>query len=350
MSKRLQKGENISLANFDEVIVGIKAIKKFNDNQKITIDRGVFLLNKNNKITNHFDFIFHNQHVSRNNAIILKKELFKITLKKIPNNIIKIPFILTINQTAQQQQNFSLFRIIVKLFNFFDKKEFASYIIDDATIETAMVVASLYQHKQEWKFRTVGQGYSAGLETLARKFGVKIISKNIADNTKLSPVKNNPKYDGSIIDVTGKTQKIKYPENKHESEFINKRKKIDLESKKIEHVSQNHDETVTLLSDFFKDDFEENEDDESIIESEELSYVGLDNIQKQVLKLFSENNLKILQLEIEMFVKSQGRFKNQLINSINEVCFEKIDDILIEEDGELYIINEYYYKKVLEIC
>ena len=45
---------------------------------------------------------------------------------------------------------------------------------EDASTETAMVFGELYRNGAEWKFRAVGQGYSAGLAGIARDFGVNI--------------------------------------------------------------------------------------------------------------------------------------------------------------------------------
>ena len=45
--------------------------------------------------------------------------------------------------------------------------------------------------------------------------------------------------------------------------------------------------------------------------------------------------------------KERGVFKNQLIDSINEACFETIDDVLIEEEEENYVIYEHYYQNIL---
>ena len=56
----------------------------------------------------------------------------------------------------------------------------------------------------------------------------------------------------------------------------------------------------------------------------------------------------ILQSEFETFAKSKGAFKNQLIDSINEICYEHLDDNLIEADDKYYIINQDYYQKILE--
>ena len=55
----------------------------------------------------------------------------------------------------------------------------------------------------------------------------------------------------------------------------------------------------------------------------------------------------MLQSEFELFAKSKGAFKNQLIENINDICFERLDDLLIEEDEDYYTINQNYYQKLL---
>jgi hypothetical protein len=36
-----------------------------------------------------------------------------------------------------------------------------------------------------------------------------------------------------------------------------------------------------------------------------------------------------------------------LIESINETCYDVFDDVLIEEEGDNYIISEQYYQRIL---
>ncbi|MER5767274.1 TerD family protein [Streptomyces sp. NPDC001985] len=50
--------------------------------------------------------------------------------------------------------------------------ELARYDSADATVETALVLGELYRRQGAWKFRAVGQGYSAGPEGLAKDFGL----------------------------------------------------------------------------------------------------------------------------------------------------------------------------------
>ena len=65
------------------------------------------------------------------------------------------------------------------------------------------------------------------------------------------------------------------------------------------------------------------------------------------LEIFAKGNFSIPQSELETFAKSKGVFKNQLIESINEICYEDLDDVLIEEEDEHYIINPNYYQRLL---
>ena len=71
------------------------------------------------------------------------------------------------------------------------------------------------------------------------------------------------------------------------------------------------------------------------------------DIHTSTLEIFSKNNFSILQTEFEAFAKSKGAFKNQLIENINDLCYETLDDVLIEEDEEYYTINQNYYQKLL---
>ncbi len=142
-----------------------------------------------------------------------------------------------------------------------------------------------------------------------------------------------------------------------------KRKKIQLDRSTIKEVQQQHSGTVELLNEYLRDDFE---DENNSIHSHEVSNeeIKIEIIQKQeefyksiflnelsfnpihisILELFSKNNFSIPQVEIEEFAKSKGVFKNQVIESINETCYEVLDDVLIEEEDDYYTIIPEYFK------
>jgi len=144
-----------------------------------------------------------------------------------------------------------------------------------------------------------------------------------------------------------------------------KRKKIQLDSTSIKEVIQQHSGTVELLNDYLKDDFE---DENNTIKTEEISNeeikieitqkkeeiqksaficdIAFTQIQIVAFELFAKSNFSVPQSELETFAKSKGIFKNQLIESINDTCFEFLDDVLIEEEDEYYTINTNYFKRI----
>jgi len=142
-----------------------------------------------------------------------------------------------------------------------------------------------------------------------------------------------------------------------------KRKKIQLDKSLIKEVQQQHSGTVELLNEYLRDENLEELDNKPVLDeqieisidhskTEETISIYLKDfvfkpIHTSTLEFFSKNNFSILQSEFEIFAKSKGAFKNQLIENINEICFENLDDLLIEEDEEYYTINQDYYQKIL---
>jgi TM2 domain-containing membrane protein YozV len=145
-----------------------------------------------------------------------------------------------------------------------------------------------------------------------------------------------------------------------------KRKKIQLNTSSIKEVQQQHSETVELLNEYLKDEFE---DETNTIKSQEISNeeIQLEIIQKNekvhqsafvselsfttihaaALQLFAKSNFLVSQDEFEVFAKSKGVFINTLIESINDTCYEFLDDILIEEEDDYYTIDTKNFNKIL---
>lgn len=147
-----------------------------------------------------------------------------------------------------------------------------------------------------------------------------------------------------------------------------KRKKIQLDSNAIEQALVKHKETLNILNKYLKDDFE---DEIRVIHSQQINneeivmaivskdipkpsifYVpelNLSEIQYEVLDLFIKNSYSLKVSILEDFCRNKGMFSNRIVESINESCFEFLDDVLIElEDEEYYVINSAYYKMLLK--
>ncbi|SFB50664.1 tellurite resistance TerB C-terminal domain-containing protein [Algoriphagus aquimarinus] len=144
-----------------------------------------------------------------------------------------------------------------------------------------------------------------------------------------------------------------------------KRKRIKLDRNSIEEVRQQHAGTVELLNEFLNDEEEDGEKKENdmdsfneeieihitsvkeeVSESPFLDEIEFKPIHYSALELFSKNNFSIPVSEIDSFAKANGVFRNQLIDSINEACYELLDDVLIEEEEDFYTIEAMYFQTI----
>jgi TM2 domain-containing membrane protein YozV len=148
-----------------------------------------------------------------------------------------------------------------------------------------------------------------------------------------------------------------------------KRKKIQIDTALIKEVQEQHSETVEFLNEYLKDEYEndnnsvkiqkinDNEIELEINKKNEvpnnsiyLSEIPFTPIHISILDTFIKNNYTVPQSELERFAKSNGMFKNQLIENINEICYEILDDVLIEEEDDYNTINPQYYQRILAQC
>lgn len=142
-----------------------------------------------------------------------------------------------------------------------------------------------------------------------------------------------------------------------------KRKQIRIDRSVVDAVKNEHSETVELLNEYLVDEKEDAFDNQTPETSEEVKItiarpvaspvsrfiepILLNEVQTAAIDLFLKSGNTLPVNEVESFARSSGAFRNQLIDSINEGCYEALDDVLIEEDGECYVLNEDYYSKLL---
>ncbi|MDX2001362.1 MAG: tellurite resistance TerB C-terminal domain-containing protein [Chitinophagales bacterium] len=148
--------------------------------------------------------------------------------------------------------------------------------------------------------------------------------------------------------------------------YLVKRKKIQLDTTAIKEVQQHHSGTVKLLNEYLKDDKEEIQALNAGGSSEEVSItftqdrigtqaspystnISFTSLHIEALEVFTKGNFSVPQSDLEAFAKAKGVFKNQLIDSINEICFDDLDDVLIEEEEDYYTINPNYYQRLLTV-
>ncbi|MEG0949309.1 MAG: tellurite resistance TerB C-terminal domain-containing protein [Bacteroidales bacterium] len=132
-----------------------------------------------------------------------------------------------------------------------------------------------------------------------------------------------------------------------------RRKRVHINRGHIQQVQTHHAATVRLLNKYLQDEVDEPEETElsisipEVLNNHNSGYiVNLNEIQQSVLHLFEKNNFIIPQPDLMAFAKEKGYFVNQLIESINELCYDELDDLLIEEDEACYLLNKDYYHRI----
>ena len=103
-------------------------------------------------------------------------EQIKIDLSKVPENITKIAFTVTIYEPEQRRQNFGqINNAFIRIYNEDTGEEMLRYDLgEDFSIETAVVVGEMYRHNGEWKFNAIGSGFHGGLAALCGHYGIEV--------------------------------------------------------------------------------------------------------------------------------------------------------------------------------
>ena len=103
-------------------------------------------------------------------------EQIKIDLSKVPANIEKIAFTVTIYEAEARRQNFGqVSNAFVRIFDENTGEELLRYDLgEDFSIETAVVFGELYKNGDEWKFNAIGSGFGGGLAALCNHYGIAV--------------------------------------------------------------------------------------------------------------------------------------------------------------------------------
>ncbi|HEU5267192.1 MAG TPA: TerD family protein [Jatrophihabitans sp.] len=191
MSVNLTKGGNVSLTKeapgMTNVLVGLGWDARTTTGDDFDLDASALLLNADGKVLSNEHFVFFNNTRSPDGAVEHTgdnltgegegdDEAIKVDLARIPGDVSRIVFPVTIYEAENRRQGFGQVRnAFIRILDQSNGTEIARYdLSEDASTETAMLFGELYRNGAEWKFRAVGQGYSAGLVGIARDFGVNV--------------------------------------------------------------------------------------------------------------------------------------------------------------------------------
>ena len=191
MAVSLVKGGNVSLTKeaptMNIAMAGLGWDARVTDGQGFDLDASVFMVGEDGKVLNDSSFIFFNNKLSACGSVEHQgdnrtgegdgdDEQIKVDLTKVPAEVKKLVFAVTIYDAEARKQNFGMVsNSYMRIYNNDNGTEIARFdLSEDASTETAMIFGELYRHGAEWKFKAVGQGFAGGLSALASQHGVNV--------------------------------------------------------------------------------------------------------------------------------------------------------------------------------
>lgn len=186
----LKKGEKISL---DKVAPAMKNLRiglgwdpnKYSGGYSFDVDASVFMCGAGDKCQSANDIIFYNNKVGVNNCVVHNgdnltgegdgdDEVINVYLDKIPSNIEKIAFTVTIYEAEKRGQCFGqISNAYIRVIDDDTNEEKLHFDLgEDFSTETAVVIAELYRYNGSWKFNPIGSGFDGGLAALCRNYGL----------------------------------------------------------------------------------------------------------------------------------------------------------------------------------
>jgi tellurium resistance protein TerD len=192
MAVSLSKGQKVDLTKgnpgLKNIIVGLGwDTNKYDGGNDFDLDASAFILGEAGKVKDDKDFIFYNNPTGAQGSVVHTgdnrsgvgdgdDEQIKIDISKIPAEVQKIAFTITIHDGEARKQNFGqVGNAYVRVLNEETGAELIRYDLgEDFSIETAVVVAEVYRNGAEWKFNAIGSGFQGGLSALCTSFGLSV--------------------------------------------------------------------------------------------------------------------------------------------------------------------------------
>ena len=193
MAISLKKGQKANLTKdnpgLSKLTVGLGwDVNAYDSGDQYDIDAEAFLTLENGKCPDDSAFIFYGnlehptgcvKHTgdNRTGEGDGDDEQILIDLNKIPSDIYKISFTVTIYDAETRGQNFGqISNAFIRIVDNNSGNELLRYDLgEDFSIETSVVVGEIYRYCGEWKFNAIGNGFNGGLAALCRHFGINVI-------------------------------------------------------------------------------------------------------------------------------------------------------------------------------
>ena len=192
MPINLTKGQKVDLTkgnpSLTKIMVGLGwDVNVFDSGTAFDLDAAAFMCGANGKCPTEKEFVFYGNLVHPTESVKHMgdnltgegegdDEQILVDLTKIPANVEKIAFTVTIYDAEVRRQNFGqVSNAFIRIVDETTGTELIRYdLAEDFSIETAVVVGELYRYNGEWKFNAIGSGFQGGLAALCGHYGIEV--------------------------------------------------------------------------------------------------------------------------------------------------------------------------------
>lgn len=192
MPINLQKGQKVDLTkgnpSLKKIMVGLGwDVNIYDSGADFDLDAAAFMVGENGKCPTEKEFVFYGNLTHASESVKHMgdnltgegegdDEQIEVDLTKVPANVSKIVFTVTIYDADVRRQNFGqVSNVFIRIVDESTDQELIRYDLgEDFSIETAVVVGELYRHGGGWKFNAIGSGFQGGLAALCGHYGIEV--------------------------------------------------------------------------------------------------------------------------------------------------------------------------------
>ncbi|HET8616120.1 MAG TPA: TerD family protein [Actinomycetales bacterium] len=181
----MKRGMNVALTREIPTLTGVVIGVRVTATEPVLIDNLVvatLLCDASSKVLSDEHFVFFNQLSAPDlsveqlrRAVGDDTEQIEVDLPKVPDEVKRIVVVAYVNEgTPQRRQLGQLREAVVRVLDQRDDAELvrSENLAPELSTETGLVLAELYRHAGDWKFKVIGQGYAEGITAMAADYGV----------------------------------------------------------------------------------------------------------------------------------------------------------------------------------
>lgn len=179
----LEKGQKISLRKEDSSIKTVHVGCGWDAGDNFDLDVFSFGLNEAGKLPNNSEFVYFNNKANSNGSVNHSgdnltgdgdgdDEVMLVELDKVPEEITKIVFYVSIFKAIERKQNFGQVQnAYIRLLNSDNDNVVAKFdLTEDYSTSTSILAGELYRHNGEWKFNSIGTGLKEEIDVFVAQY------------------------------------------------------------------------------------------------------------------------------------------------------------------------------------